>query len=170
MFSRATLPIVGFLMLFGLAPVQPFGAITQPRPQAGEYLLQVNPMANDLWAAAGIKDDVVEVQVQDAGTGLDYGTCTLNVSGSTGGCTFSVEPNSTVIATLDEATLPTGVSVPRNPVFYNVPAGKTQPGDIVFALELVGDDAGTGGSASGSVVAWDAWLNAAERMVEGLRP
>jgi hypothetical protein len=162
MLSRATLPIVGFLMLFGLAPVQPFGAMPQPQPHADEYVLQVHATARGhVW------DAVVEVRVADAGTGFEYGTCTLSFSTSPGGCAFSAEPNSTVIATLNEATLPEGVDVVRNPVYSIVSAEKS---DISFELEFVDDNAGDSGSAAGTDAAWDVWLSAAERMVDRLAP
>jgi hypothetical protein len=176
MTSRAMWPLVGFLVLFGVAPMHPLGAMSEPQSQADEYFLQVHAMANDVWdAIGGIGDDVIEVRIEDATTGFNYGTCTLNFSMSPGGCGLHVDPNSTVKATLNEATLPPGVGVVRNPVFYIVPAEKTKIDDIFLELTLMTEgDAVTSladrPATAETDAAWAAWLDVAERLVDGLRP
>lgn len=61
-----------------------------------------------------------------------------------GGCGIDVPGGSTVVASVDEATLPAGVGVLENPITYDVPATKHMVGDISFTVVYV--DAGDPGT------------------------
>ena len=174
--SRAMWPIVGVLMLLTLTPAQPFGAMAQPQAQE-DYFLQVHANASqEVRDVVGpMPDEVIAVNLVDADTGFDYGRCTLSYSKSPGGCVFFVTPSSTVIATLDASTLPTGVAVAENPLTYAVPAEKTELGDIFFQLVLADDvvvepTVPVDAASADADAALAAWLDAAERMVDKHAP
>lgn len=81
-----------------------------------------------------IPDQSVSVTVVNTTTREEYGTCLMDMVSKPGGCRVDVPSDVSVMALLDEATLPEGIVVLENPITYTTPAEKTEVGDIWFEL------------------------------------
>lgn len=81
-----------------------------------------------------IPDQTVAVTVLNEDQSVEYGNCLMDLANKPGGCSMNVPANTVVTAVLDASTLPDGIVVLENPLWYTTPAEKTQVGDIWFEL------------------------------------
>ncbi|HWV24714.1 MAG TPA: hypothetical protein VNZ58_11040 [Thermomicrobiales bacterium] len=103
---------------------------------APTYTMQIMPTGD---AIGDLPDMTVGVLVLSEDQSIEYGYCTLSMATKPAGCSVDVPASATVVAELDESTLPAGISVTENPVIYTTPAEKTQLGDIWFEFVYTDD-------------------------------
>jgi len=89
-----------------------------------------------------ITNQSVMVTVFNEDQSLTYGECWFDTVNKPGGCSVAVPANATVLAVLNDTTLPAGIVTVETAVWYTTPAEKTQVGDIWFKLVYADDDTG----------------------------
>jgi hypothetical protein len=91
---------------------------------------------------ADITNQSVMVTVFNEDGSLTYGECWFDTVNKPGGCSVDVPANTTVLAVLDDSTLPGGIAAVETAVWYTTPAEKTEVGDIWFELVYADRDTG----------------------------
>ncbi len=86
-----------------------------------------------------IPDRSVSVSVRAEDGAVSYGSCAFDMVSKPDGCGLDTPAETTVVAQVDESTLPEGIVIVENPITYTTPAEKTQVGDIVFELAYADD-------------------------------
>jgi hypothetical protein len=130
-FSFALLAALAFSLI---APSSSRSAAAQAD---NPYDLQVNAwqcVAADCDDPVNVGGAVVEATSEDGSE--SYGTCTTPDGGNPNTCDIEVPAGTTVVVTLDESTIPAGFAPVENPIVYDVPAEKTQVGDVSFYLVM----------------------------------
>ncbi|MEJ7838648.1 MAG: hypothetical protein WKF81_07515 [Thermomicrobiales bacterium] len=127
---------LGTLVTFGGSPVA-------AQDEAAPYDLSVMtrqceeaPCTDD--TATPIGDVTVFVTSED-GT-IDYGSCTTSIEGEPDGCSVPVDAGTTVAVSVDDSTVPEGYGPEENPVIYEVPAERTDVGDVFLSFSPLAEE------------------------------
>jgi hypothetical protein len=128
-------------MALALSVIAPSSSRSAAAQADDPYDLQVNAwqcVAADCDDPVNVGGAVVEATSEDGSE--SYGTCTTPDGGNPNTCDIEVPAGTTVVVTLDESTIPAGFAPVENPIVYDVPAEKTQVGDVSFYLAMTDAD------------------------------
>jgi|GEM_PF-2701973 len=114
--------------------ITPFGGLAQEPDPA--YDLQIGVTGE---AVEDVPSQSVGVMVFNEDQTVDFGSCPLVTDAIPGGCTVDVPVNTTVLAEIDESTLPEGVGLVENPITYTTPDSRTGLGDFSFEFVYIDD-------------------------------
>jgi len=91
-------------------------------------------------ASPEVPDNTVSLSVLSEDESTEYGSCLLSIHTKPNGCSLTVPASTTVVAVVDESTLPAGIVPVENPIAYTTPAEGFGMGDITFEFVYAGDD------------------------------